>query len=107
MPFQPGNQEAKKGVKAKLWRDAINRAIKRREADDPQAMEKLADKLLAKVAEGDVAAMKEFGDRVDGRVPQGLIGGDGDDPDIKVIHEIRRNIVDPRDTNSSGTSSAT
>jgi len=60
----------------KIWREAIDRAIKRREQDDPLALEKLADKLLVKVAEGDVAAMKEFGDRVDGKVPQALVGED-------------------------------
>jgi len=62
----------------KIWREAIDRAIKRREQADPLALEKLADKLLVKVAEGDVAAMKEFGDRVDGKVPQAIVGQDKD-----------------------------
>lgn len=106
MPFQPGNQEHKKAQKAKLWRDALNRAIKRREQDDPLALERLADQLLAKVAEGDVSAMKELGDRIDGKVPQGIVGGDEDDPTIKLEH-IQRTIVDPRNPDSKGSPSAT
>ena len=77
MPFQPGNQEAKKSTNVRPWKEAINRAIKRREESDPLALEKLADKLLSKVAEGDVSAIKEFGDRVDGKVPQAIEGTDG------------------------------
>lgn len=86
MPWQPGESGNPAGApkRAKLWRDAINRAIKRREAEDPQALEKLADKLLAAVAAGDVGAMKEFGDRLDGKVPQG-IGGDDELPPVSVI----------------------
>lgn len=84
MPWQPGQSGNPAGPpkRAKLWRDAINRAIKRREDTDPQALEKLADKLLAKVDEGDVAAIKEFGDRLDGKPTQPL-SGDDDEPPIR------------------------
>lgn len=81
MPWQPGQSGNPEGSKRrKIWQDAINRAIKRREESDPLAMEKLADRLLAKVDEGDVTAMKEFGDRVDGKVAQAIIGDDEADP---------------------------
>ena len=46
-------------------------------------MEKLADKLLNAIDDGDIAAMKEFGDRVDGRVSQ-PVGGADDLPPQKV-----------------------
>jgi DNA-binding GntR family transcriptional regulator len=74
MPFAPGESGNPGGrpKRAKLWQDAILRAIKRREQDDPQALEKLADKLLSQVDAGDVAAMREFGDRIDGKVAQAL-----------------------------------
>jgi hypothetical protein len=77
MPWAPGQSGNPAGPpkRAKLWREAIDRAIKRREQDDPQALEKLADAFLKKVAEGDVGAIKEFGDRLDGKVTQ-PIGGD-------------------------------
>lgn len=94
MPFAPGQSgnPAGRPKRAKLWQEAIQRAIKRREQDDPQALEKLADKLLSKVAEGDVAAIKEFGDRLDGKVAQAIIGGDEDDAPVR-IQTIERIIV--------------
>ena len=95
MVWQPGQSgnPAGPGKAPKLWKDAILRAIKRREESDPQALEKLADRLIRKVAEGDVAAMKEFADRIDGKVPQGIIGGDDDEPAVKV-EQIQRLIID-------------
>lgn len=78
----------------KLWRDAIMRAVKRREQDDPQALEKLADKLLTLVDGGDISAMKEFGDRMDGKVPTAIVGDDEFDP-VR-IQEIRRTLVRPK-----------
>lgn len=81
MTWQPGQSGNPNGQpkRTKLWKEAIVRAIKRREASDPQALEKLADKLIAQVEAGDVAAIKEFGDRVDGKVAQALIGDDSED----------------------------
>lgn len=88
MPWKPGQSGNPSGPpkRVKVWRDAINRAIKRREESDPQALEKLADRLLAAVAEGDVAAIKEFGDRLDGKVAQ-PISGDDDAP-LKTVLEV-------------------
>lgn len=81
MPFAPGQSGNPGGrpKRDKLWREAIIRAIKRREQDDPQALERLADSLIRKVEEGDVPAIKEFGDRVDGKVAQAIVGDDGED----------------------------
>lgn len=95
MTWQPGQSGNPNGQpkRTKLWREAINRAIKRREQDDPLALEKLADKLLAKVDEGDVAAIREFGDRIDGKVPQAIIGDD-DSPPVQVS-TIERVIIRP------------
>lgn len=53
----------------------------------------VADALVLKAMSGDVAAIKEVADRLDGKVPQGLIGGADDDPPIQIT-EIRRTIVD-------------
>lgn len=105
MAWQPGQSGNPNGApkQAKIWKDAIARAIKRREDDDPQALERLADRLLAKVAEGDVGAIKELGDRLDGKVAQAIIGGDEGDAPIKLEH-IRRVIVDPNTGHSDGSS---
>lgn len=82
MPFAPGQSGNPNGrpKRAKLWQEAILRAIKRREEADPQALERLADKLLSKIDDGDVAAIREFGDRMDGKVAQAIIGDDDADP---------------------------
>jgi hypothetical protein len=89
MAWAPGQSGNPNGApkRAKLWREAIDRAIKRREHSDPQALEKLADKLLAAVDMGDIGAMKELGDRIDGKVPQ-AIGGDDELGPIKNILEV-------------------
>ncbi len=58
-----GNKNA---VKSKPWAEAIDRAIKR----DRDALDRLARKLIAMAAEGDMTAMKELGDRLDGKPKQ-------------------------------------
>lgn len=75
----PGNQWTDKA-----WRDAIRAAVMRAH-DDPKKgkrLHALADKLVDEGLTGDVAALKEIGDRLDGKVPQALIGGAEDDPPI-------------------------
>jgi hypothetical protein len=86
-----GNQNAKK---ARLWADAIRRAVARRAGGDLSVgLDTLADKLIAAVETGDLPALKEFGDRMDGKPAQAIIGGDEDDPPI--VHRIERVIVRP------------
>lgn len=101
MPWKKGRSGNPSGApkRAKLWKDAIVRAVKRREEADPQALEKLADKLIAQVEAGDIAAIKEFGDRVDGKVAQAIIGDDEENP-VRVISTIERRIVDPNGRSS-------
>ena len=89
----PGNQWTNK-----VWRDAIRVAALRPvdEAAKPKTrLDRAASALVDAATEGDVAALKEMGDRLDGRVPQALVGGDDDAPPIRTITEIRRTIVDP------------
>lgn len=64
----------------KIWRDAVMRAVRRRDSDeDPQALEKLADVLVATAMAGDVVALKEIGDRLDGK-PAIAVTGEGGGP---------------------------
>jgi hypothetical protein len=65
---QPGNQNAAKG---RIWANAINRALAHRsKASQKDAIDELAGILLDKCAEGDLAALKELGDRLDGKPHQ-------------------------------------
>ena len=55
----------------KIWRDAIHRAVKRAGKDgQTKRLELLADKLVDEALSGDVPALKEIGDRLDGRPAQ-------------------------------------
>ena len=66
----------------KLWRDAIMRAVKRQVVKGGgKYLDVLADKLVKIAAEGDVHALKEIGDRLDGKPSMALsVGGDDGGP---------------------------
>lgn len=83
-----GNKNA---AKAKVWHGAIQRALDRRTAqrtDGRLEIDVLADKLLDAVSTGDLPALKEFGDRLDGK-PAQVIVGDADADPIQVEGRIR------------------
>jgi hypothetical protein len=73
----------------KIWADAVRRAVMRRlenEEGKPQKIERLADNLVELGLAGDMTAVKEIGDRLDGKPAQSaLIQGDPDNPLIQVI----------------------
>lgn len=53
--------------------------------DDPKTLRRLARKLLDSATKDDgLAAIKEIADRLDGKPAQAVIGGEEDDPEIKV-----------------------
>ncbi len=78
-----GNTNAQKG---KIWTAAIQRALERREkcrSDGIKEIDMLAEELIKAVASGDLAALKEFGDRMEGKPAQQLIHtGDSENPVI-------------------------
>jgi hypothetical protein len=67
-----GNKNA---TKNKVWIQALNRAVAQ---DDGVRLRAAAEKLIDLAVAGDVAALRELGDRLDGKVAQQvLLGGDG------------------------------
>lgn len=76
---QPGN---KNQVRSKPWRDAIDRAIAQ---GDGKKLRDAAEKLLELAAAGDIGAIRELGDRIDGKAIQQIIG-DSENPLQVVIH---------------------
>lgn len=73
---QPGNNNAKKDNR--MWGDAIKRVVAQ---GDAQKLRDLAEKLVALAEAGDVAALKELGDRLDGKAAQQVqLSGDSDQP---------------------------
>ena len=66
----------------KPFRDALMLAIKEAEAKENSArsLRRIAERLLEEAAMGNVQAMKEVADRMDGKVPQGIENGDANQP---------------------------
>lgn len=72
---QPGNKNA---AHDKPWAKAIARALeKRSRVAQMEALDEIAEKLLANCDAGDLASMKEMGDRLDGKAHQSISGPDG------------------------------
>lgn len=74
--------------KEKSFANMLNIAIKEANAEGTTKLREVADALVAKAVAGDVQAIKEVADRLDGKVPQGVIGGDEDDPAVKHEHVV-------------------
>lgn len=87
MPFQKGNQHARlghaKATETREWKSAIRRVALRNKAEQ---LNKAAEALVNAAAAGDLQALKEFGDRFEGKVPQNVEA----DIDAKLTVEIVR-----------------
>ncbi len=91
-----GNKNATIGMRSREWSDAIRRAVARRKKLKQRGnLNDLADALIDSVLEKDVSAIKEFGDRYDGK-PAQIIQGPGDEGEHTVITRIEEVIVDPQ-----------
>lgn len=74
----------------KPYREALRVAVKRRSNDDAKGktkLDRIAAALVQQACDGDVPAIKEIGDRLDGKVPQALVGDDSRDP-IRTVTRI-------------------
>lgn len=74
----------KGAVADKFWSEAVRLSVYREAADDEGKIRKrlniIADKLCAMAMEGDMAAIKEIGERLDGKAPQAQIIEGGENP---------------------------
>lgn len=97
MAFEPGQSGNVNGrPKAeKSFAAMLRIAIKEAHGDEGKdKLRAIADALVKKAIEGEVSAIKEIADRLDGKVPQALVGDDEFDP-IRVT-SLRRTVVDPK-----------
>lgn len=65
--------------KDKPFRAALIRQIAAAE-NDPDRLDRIAKALADKAEAGDVQAIREIADRLDGKVPQGIVGDNESDP---------------------------
>lgn len=80
----------------KTFANMLRVALKEAHAEGGDKLRKVADALVEKAMTGDVPAIKEIADRLDGKVPQAVVGDNDADP-IKLVHRIERVIVDAPD----------
>lgn len=67
-----GNQNGLK--QNRLWGETIRRAVTQA---DGKKLRQIADTLIDLAAQGDIQAIKELGDRIDGKPAQAITGADG------------------------------
>lgn len=60
------------GKRDKLWRDALMVAIKRTDMDGRVLLAKIAERVVEAACDGDMQAVKEIGDRIDGKPHQSV-----------------------------------
>ena len=86
----------KKGLsapKSRVWEYAIRRVLAQRNGGDmDKGLNGLAHKLVREAMNGEQWAIKEIGERLDGKAKQAIVGDD-DGPPIKL--EGRINLVKP------------
>ncbi len=83
-----GNKFAANGAR---WRNAIEAALaKRSKAKQVQALEELAEKLIDMGLGGDLGAIQEIGNRLDGKPVQAVSGPDGGPLTIEIIRFASR-----------------
>ncbi len=82
--------------KPKIWQEALRKVLLEREGGrkGPRKLELVARAMVRTALEGKAEVYRELGDRVDGKVPQALVG-DSESDAIRVIARIERTIVKP------------
>lgn len=86
-----GNQNASKSKRM------FNSALKRLLTQSPERLDAVVQKLIGLAEQGEGWAVKELIDRVDGKAPQPVTGGDDDDNPITVKEIIIRAVDAARD----------
>lgn len=82
----------------KTFANMLRVAIKAAHEEHGDKLRAVAEALVTKAMTGDVPAIKEIADRLDGKVPQAVVGDDELDP-IRLVQRIERVVVRPPDPN--------
>jgi hypothetical protein len=76
----------------KLWGDALRLAVMRETDGGKSRLAAIAEKTVLMAMDGDLGAVREIGDRLDGKPAQAIIG----DPDAPLAIEFRTIYEDKR-----------
>lgn len=95
MAAPAGNQNAAK--KNRMLTDALKREL----TQNPDKVLKIAQRLIDSAIAGEPWAQSLIHDRIDGKVPQAIVGDD-EEPSLSMIHRIERVIVRPDPKNTDG-----
>jgi len=74
-------------VSEKTFANMLRVALKEAHEEGGDKLRQVADALVKKAMTGDVPAIKEIADRMDGKVPQAIVGDD-DHPAIQHDHVV-------------------
>ena len=89
MPAPEGN---KNNTKNKPWADALRRAMARYGDGKKNALNLIAEQTVELAVKGEMWAIKEIGDRTDGKAAQSMIlSGDEDNPLVVEIVRFGKN----------------
>ena len=95
MPFKKGQSGNPGGrVKDKPWIDALRIESKALDKKGRPKLRVLAEKVFEMALAGDMAAIREIGDRLDGKPVQAIAGEPG--RPLETIQRIERVIVEPK-----------
>ncbi len=72
----------------------LNIAIKEANEEGVSKLREVADAMVKEAIAGNVVAIKEIADRLDGKVPQAVVGDDESDA-IRVVAKVIREVVRP------------
>ena len=78
----------------KTFANMLRIALKEAHEAGGDNLRQVAEALVKKAVTGDVPAIREIADRIDGKVPQAVVGDDESDP-ISLVHVIERRLVRP------------
>lgn len=83
----------------KPFRDALRIELAAAEKNG-RGLRAIAKKLIEAAEEGKMDAIKELGDRIDGKVPQAVVG-DEENP-LNFVHTITRQIIRANSSDTNG-----
>jgi hypothetical protein len=99
MAAPAGNQNAKN---AKRWQQALRRALARKSNQSVEAgLDAIADLVVAAAYEGEQWAIREVGEREDGKPAQAIVGDPDADP-IQIAEIVIRAVDADRSTAQGG-----